>query len=160
MPPVAVLLSILSLIPFVACGLAAVGPHAEPADRMLAALIGYTALRLTFRGGMSWAMTLRLGGDPGSTHESIGLRRWAQVGVVPLVIGWAALIVAYEFPAWIALPILIVGHIAAVVGDHRVGLLAELSRPYAMLRWSIAIIATAMLTTVLILRLSGSTIVF
>jgi hypothetical protein len=62
MPPVAILLSIASMVPFVVCGLAAAGPHAEPADRMLAALTGYAALMLAFAGGACPAGLGRAGG--------------------------------------------------------------------------------------------------
>jgi hypothetical protein len=52
MPVLAILLSILGLVPFVVCGLAALGPNTESAARMLNALIGYGAVTLAFAGGL------------------------------------------------------------------------------------------------------------
>jgi hypothetical protein len=77
-----------------------------------------------------------------------------------VLLGWAALVVAALFGAWIALAILILGHGGAVLAEHRAGHLASLPRPYGWLRWGFAAIAVAMLTTVLMIRVTGSTIVF
>jgi hypothetical protein len=52
MPVLAILLSVLGLIPFIVCGLAALGPDAETAPRMTVALIGYAAVILAFVGGV------------------------------------------------------------------------------------------------------------
>lgn len=155
MPPVAILLSIASMIPFVACGLAAAGPHAEPADRMLAALTGYAALMLAFTGGLYWAMTLLARDRPVAT----GIRP-ILTGAVPVLLAWAALVVAYEFPGWIALPILIFGYVAAILAEYHAGLLADQPRGHGLLRWAFTGVAVAMLTTVLMLRMTGSTIAF
>lgn len=155
MPPAAILLTIVSMIPFVACGLAAAGPHAEPADRMLAALIGYAALMLAFAGGLYWALTLLSRDRPAP-----GGVRPILTGAVPVLLAWAALVIAYEFPAWIALPVLIFGHAAAVLAEYHAGLMADQPRSYVWLRWGFTGVAVAMLTTVLMLRLTGSTIAF
>ncbi len=155
MPPVAVLLTIVSMVPFVACGLAAAGPHAEPADRMLAALIGYAALMLAFAGGLYWAMILLARDRP----APVGVRP-ILTGAVPVLLAWAALVVAYEFPGWIALPILIFGYVAAVLAELHAGLMADQPRAYVWLRWGFTGVAVAMLTTVLMLRVTGSTIAF
>ena len=155
MPPAAILLTIVSMIPFVACGLAAAGPHAEPADRMLAALIGYAALMLAFAGGLYWALTLLSRDRPAP-----GGVRPILTGAVPVLLAWAALVIAYEFPAWIALPVLIFGHVAAVLAEYHAGLMADQPRSHVWLRWGFTGVAVAMLTTVLMLRLTGSTIAF
>ncbi len=155
MPPVAILLSIASMVPFVVCGLAAAGPHAEPADRMLAALTGYAALMLAFAGGLYWAMILLSRDRPAPE----GMRP-ILTGAVPVLLAWAALVVAYEFPGWIALPILIFGHATTLLAEYHAGLIADQSRAYGLLRWAFTGVAVAMLTTVLILRVTGSTIAF
>jgi hypothetical protein len=155
MPLVAILLTLAALLPFVACGLAAAGGHAEPADRMLAVLIAYAAVMLSFTGGVSWALALRSGGTPAT-----GWRPWLLAGGMPVLLAWAALVTEHELPGWTALPILIAGHAMAVLAEHHAGWLGEMPAPYAMLRWVFAGVAVAMLTTVLILRITGSTIVF
>ena len=81
-------------------------------------------------------------------------------GAVPVLLAWAALVIAYEFPAWIALPVLIFGHVAAVLAEYHTGLMADQPRSYVWLRWGFTGVAVAMLTTVLMLRLTGSTIAF
>ena len=52
MPLLVILLSILGLVPFVVCGLAALGPNPATSARMLTALIGYAAVILAFAGGI------------------------------------------------------------------------------------------------------------
>lgn len=155
MPPVAILLTIISIVPFIACGLLAAGGHAGTADWMLSALISYAAVMLAFAGGLYWALTLTPTGDPASDRP-----RRTLLGAVPVLAAWAALLGERALPVWIALPILIFGHIVAVMIEHQAGLLADLPRPYAWLRWGFAGVAVAMLTTVLMLRITGSTIVF
>ena len=59
MPLLAILLSVLGLVPFIVCGLAALGPDPDTGDRMLNALIGYAAVILAFAGGIHWGFELQ-----------------------------------------------------------------------------------------------------
>ena len=59
MPLLAILLSVLGLVPFIVCGLAALGPDPATSARMLSALIGYAAVTLAFAGGIHWGFELQ-----------------------------------------------------------------------------------------------------
>lgn len=152
MPLSVVLLSLFGLAPFVVCGLAAIGPHTG-SDPWLAALIGYAAVVLGFVGGVHWGLVLREP-EPRQQTTRIGL------AVVPLALGWAALVSAATLAYWVALLVLIAGYILAIAAEHRGSQQGLLTSQYMWLRWSFTIVALAMLTTVLTLRLLGQTIAF
>lgn len=163
MPASAILLSILALAPFVGCGLAALGSDPAAADRMLSALIAWGALMLAFVGGLHWGLVLRepetepspaAGSKPGiGRHTRIG------VAVLPLILGWLALLLPLVTAAWLALLLLIAAYIAVLVAEHHSGRRFVLPSRYLLLRWVFTVVAVAMLTTVLTLRLLGRTIV-
>jgi hypothetical protein len=163
MPASAILLSILGLAPFIGCGLAALGPDVATADRMLTALIAWGALVLAFTGGMHWGLALREPATepPVAPDGKPGIGRQARIAlaVVPLVLGWLALLLPLVAAAWLALLILIVAHIAVLVAEHHSGRRFILPSRYLLLRWGFTVVAVAMLTTVLTLRLLGQTIV-
>jgi len=154
MSPTIIVLGVLGLIPFVACGLAAVGHNPEPAERMLAALIDYSALVLTFSGGAHWGLALLSGGMDQRAH-----RGRLALGVLPMLVGWVALGVRSLAP-WMALTVLIVGFIGLLVGEREADRRGLLPPGYLWLRLGFTVVAVAMLTTVLTLRLLGQTIVF
>ncbi len=163
MPASAILLSILGLVPFVGCGLAALGPDAAMADRMLTALIAWGALVLAFLGGVHWGLVLRepeteLPVAPGDKPK---LGRHARIGlaVLPLVLGWVALLLPLVAATWLALLLLIGAYVAALVAEHHAARQFVLPSHYLWLRWGFTVVAVAMLTTVLTLRLLGQTIV-
>jgi len=156
MPPIAILLTVLGLVPFIACGLAALGQNADPADRMLGALIDYAAVVLAFSGGIYWSLSL-LPTQPVPALET----RWRLLfGVVPPLLGWAALVASSWLAPWIGLLVLIGGYVVTVVMERQTGQHSVLPAQYIWLRWGFTIIAVAMLTTVLTLRLLGQTVVF
>jgi hypothetical protein len=155
MPVLAVLLSVLGLVPLVVCGLAAVGPDAETATRMLNVLIGYAALVLAFAGGVHWGLELQ------SPHPD----RWAgrlrlAAPVAALLAAWLAL----ELPILVAplgsLIVLIVAYVGALLVEHRAARSSLLPTGYLWLRWGFTIPAVAMLVTVFTLRILGQTIAF
>ncbi|MGE4044187.1 MAG: DUF3429 domain-containing protein [Acetobacteraceae bacterium] len=155
MPPIAIVLTLLGLVPFIACGLAAIGSNPDPADRMLGALIDYAAIILAFSGGIYWALSLL------STQPEPPPQRWRLAfGVVPPLLGWLALLLGAWLAPWIALVVLIAGYILTAVVERQTGQHSTLPRQYVWLRWGFTIVSVAMMTTVLTLRLLGQTIVF
>ena len=151
MPVSALLLSLIGLIPFIGCGLGAIGPQTGASDPWLAALIGYAAVVLSFVGGVHWGLVLREP-DPPLKGARLGL------ALVPLLLGWAALAAAATVAYWIALLVLIAGYILAMAAEHQGGQQGLLPQRYLWLRWTFTIVAVAMLTTVVTLRLLGQTI--
>lgn len=153
MPVPALLISLLGLAPFILCGLAALGPNAGTADPWLQALIGYAAVVLSFVGGVHWGLVLREP-EPPLKNARIGL------AIVPLLLGWAALVAAVVVAYWLALLVLIAGYILAIAVEHQGSQRGLLPGRYLWLRWTFTIVAVAMLTTVVTLRLLGQTIAF
>ena len=163
MPASAILLGILALAPFIGCGLAALGPDAATADHMLTALIAWGALILAFTGGLHWGLVLR---EPGTEPPVVpgskpGIGRHTRIGlaVLPLIAGWLALLLPLVAAAWLALLLLIAAYIAVLAAEHYAARRFVLPSRYLWLRWGFTIVAVAMLTTVLTLRLLGQTIV-
>jgi hypothetical protein len=163
MPALAMLLSILGLAPFIGCGLAALGSNAATADRMLAALIAWGALVLAFVGGLHWGLVLREqeSGLPGAQGGRPGIGRQMRIGaaVLPLILSWLALLLPLIAEPWLALLLLIAAYIAVLVAEHHFSRRSVLPSRYLWLRWGFTVVAVAMLTTVLTLRLLGQTIV-
>jgi hypothetical protein len=81
MPLLVVLLSGIGLVPFIVCGLAALGPDADTATRMMVALIGYAAVTLAFAGGIHWGFELQ-------SRQQVGFVRRARFGL-GIVLGLA-----------------------------------------------------------------------
>jgi Protein of unknown function (DUF3429) len=155
MPWLAILLSALGLIPFVACGLAALGPDLDTASRMLEALIGYAAVVLAFVGGIHWGFVLQSGQYQGSVP-----RVRLIVAILPLLVGWISLVLPLVVAPSVSLVLLIIAYIATVLAEHEAGRRNLLPPRYLLVRWGFTAVAVAMLVTVLTLRLVGLTIRF
>lgn len=157
MPVSAILLSILGLAPFIGCGLAALSPHPATAAHMLTALMAWAALVLAFIGGLHWGLVLRDTESPAAPprlpHARIG------AAVLPLILGWIALLLPLVVADWLGLLLLIATYIGTALAEHRYSTRMLLPSRYLWLRWGFTIVAVAMLTTVLTLRLLGQTIV-
>jgi len=152
MPPIALLLSVLGLIPFVFFAFGAVGPMPETSERMLVSLIDYSALLLAFGGGLHWGLALM----PGAVRP--GVRFGA--GVLPLVVAWVGLIVAQMVSPSLALVVLVVGYLATVLTEHRAAQRQFVPSGYVWIHWGFSIVAVVMMVMVLVLREVGQTIVF
>ncbi len=155
MPLVGILLSLLGLAPFVVFGLGALGSDPVRAGHMLAMLIDYASVVLAFVGGVHWGLILR---EPEPFPVSQPVR--IALAVVPMLIGWLALALSLLTAAWLVLLLLIAGYVATVAAEHRGGYLSGLPARYLWLRWLFTLVAVAMMTTVMTLRLLGQTIVF
>ena len=155
MPALAILLSVLGLIPFIVCGLGAVGPDPATADRMLAALIGFAAVTLAFVGGIHWGFELQARRADAAIHRArLGL------GVVPPLVGWIALLLPLVVAPWVALVVLIAAYIGTALVEQEAARRDLLPVRYMWLRWGFTVVAVAMMVTVLTLRLLGQTIAF
>jgi hypothetical protein len=154
MPVLAVLLAIATLVPFIGCGLAAMGRGGD-SEHMLSALIAYGAVMLAFLGGMQWGFALPAGSD-------LRWQRWRLVlGVVPLLLGWLALLIALLVPGWIALAVLTAGFVGTALGERGAAKQEPpLPSGYLWLRWGLTIVAAAMMVTVLTVRVLGVSVSF
>jgi hypothetical protein len=155
MPLLAILLSVLGLVPFIVCGLAALGPNPVTAARMLATLIDYGALVLAFSAGIHWGFELQ---SP-QQNRDVGRARLA-IAAAALTVGWIAIVLPIVAAAWLSLVVLIAGYIGAVLVEQEAAKRGLMPPHYLWLRWGFTIVAAAMLVTVLTLHLLGQTIVF
>jgi hypothetical protein len=153
MPLLVVLLSVLGLVPFIVCGLAALGPDADTAARMLAALIGYAAVILAFAGGIHWGFELQ-----SHQQDSLVHRARLGLGILPPLVGWIALLLPLVAAPWISLIVLIAAYIGTVLVEHEAGRRDLLPPRYLWVRWGFTLVAVAMMVTVLSLRLLGETV--
>ncbi len=152
MPTIVLPLSVLGLVPLVIFACGAVGQIPETAERMLVALIDYAALILAFSGGVHWGLALQ----PGTSRASLRF----SAGVLPMIVGWVALVLAQLIAPSVALTVLILGYIATVLTEHRAAQQSLVPSGYVWTRWGFSIVAVVMMTMVLILRGLGQTIVF
>lgn len=152
--PLLIVLSVLGLVPYVLCGLAALGPHAATAERMLTVLIAWSAVVLAFAGGVHWGFALR------DTVVQPPLHRVRVIlAALALIVAWLVVLLPTVAPSGLALLVVIIGYIAALLAEHHAARRDLLPRHYLWLRWGFTVVATAMLITVLTLRLLGRTIV-
>jgi uncharacterized protein DUF3429 len=152
MPSIIVPLSLLGLVPFVLFGLAAVGHIPQTAEQALVGLIDYAAVILAFSGGVHWGLAQL----PGSVRPSVRV----AAGVLPMLVGWASLVLAQMVAPTVALSALILGYIATVLTEHRAAQRFLVPSRYVWMRWVFSTVAVMMMVTVLVLRLLGQTIVF
>jgi hypothetical protein len=153
MPVLAVLLSLLGLIPFIGCGLLALDSDPATAARMLSAFISYAAVMLAFVGGIHWGFELQ-----SPRAEPVVQRARLGLGALPPLIGWVALMLPLVVAPWVALVALIAGYIGTVLIEQQAAT-RELTPPrYIWVRWGFTAVAVAMLVTVLALRLLGQTV--
>lgn len=154
LPSFVVLLGVAGLIPFIACGLFAVSVAEPMAGFWLRALIFYGAVTLPFLGAVHWGLALA---DPLAPVERSRVR--FGLGVLPALIGWAALLSTLVIMPEVALAILIAGFIATMLTETRLRNEETLPSGYLWLRWALTVVVVATLVTVLVLRLIGAHIV-
>jgi len=155
MPLLVILLSVLGLVPFIVCGLAALGPDQETATRMLDALIGYAAVTLAFAGGIHWGFELQSGQQDKFVHRArLGL------GILPPLVGWIALLLPLVVAPWVSLVLLIAAYIGTVLVEQQAERRDLLPPRYLLVRWGFTLVAVAMMITVLTLRLLGQSVIF
>jgi hypothetical protein len=154
LPTAAIALGAAGLLPFLFFGVASVGSDPEKSFLATQGLIAYGGVILGFLGGVHWGFTLGDEDDDRPSRARLGL------GVLPALVGWAAILAAIVHFAVVGLAVLIAGHIGTVVVEHRAAARQLMPSGYMALRWVLAVIVAALLTTVLVLRLVGAHILF
>ncbi len=153
LPPLAVILTVASLIPFFVCALTAV--RADPAGGQVSAiaLITYGAVVLSFLGGVHWGFVLEGREEPGERNRLV-------LGVLPGLIGWGGTLLGITTHPVLGLTVLIAGYIGTAVVEGRAHQIELVPRGYMMMRWGYTVAVVAVLTTVLVLRLVGGHLMF
>ncbi len=158
LPPLALLLGMGGLVPFLACGLGSVvAGGAVPADRALLALVEYAAIILSFLGAVHWGLALAGAGVAarGGLERSGTERARLALGVLPALIGWAALLVSVAAAPAIALALLIAGFLATTAVEARAAADGLVPSGYMRMRWGLTLVVVVVLALVLLSRVSG-----
>jgi len=149
LPPLAILLGVAGLIPFMVFGLGSVGANPLRSLHAAQGLVGYGAVILAFLGGVHWGFTLGEDGDGRVVRARLGL------GVVPSLVGWAAILCGIFSEPVFSLAVLIAGFIGTVVIEFRARNRDLMPAGYLALRVALSCVVVAVLTAVLVIRLIG-----
>ncbi len=150
LPPLAIGLAIAGIVPFALLGIFSVQPGAESSLAAMRGLVGYGAVILAFLGGVHWGFTLEEDGDGRAMRARLGL------GVVPSLVGWAAILCSIVSRPVLGIAIVIAGLIGTVVVESRAQKRDLMPHGYMAMRWVISVVVVALLTTVLVLRIVGA----
>lgn len=157
---IAVLISAAGLIPFLILGLVVLlNPLAS--DTAIEVLISYGAVVLSFLGAVHWGFALRDTAHPVNgvplPPAILGAERDLLIfGIVPAIIGWAALSVMLHFNApALALFLLLAGFFITVVVETIGRGRGVVAANYLILRWSVSVVVLIVLLAVLFTVLTG-----
>ena len=157
LPPIAMLLGIGGLIPFIVCGLGALANPPPNDELSLLALIGYGAVILAFLGGVHWGFGLE---ESGTAAGDVQRARFG-LGVLPSLVGWVALLLGILSYSRVALALLAVGYILTTVVEARASRRGTMPRSYMGLRWVLSAIVVVCLVTVwTVLMLHGRIVIW
>ena len=149
LPFTATLLGLGGLIPFLLCGFGSVWVL-EPvnATRLLAGLVTYGAVILSFLGAVHWGLAL---------EDDVGLadRPRLVLGIVPALVAWASLLIFLEGQTEPALALLAAGFLGVMAVEQRASRAALIPRGYLALRWFLSLVAIAVMLAVLVIRTAG-----
>jgi len=148
LPPVAIALGIAGLTPFLVCGWGTLALPSPDSERFLAALLAY------------WGFVLESPEPDAMASLTRKDRPRLVLGVLPALIGWAALLMPLLLSAEAGLAVLIVGHVATVIMEAQLRRRALVPPGYMWLRWGLSVVTIVVLVTVLTLRLVGAKIIF
>jgi hypothetical protein len=144
--------SLATLLPFIFCAGAVLATTDTRAAGWMAALLAYGAVILALFGGAHWGFLLS------SEPRPVDRVRLA-LGVVPGLIGWAALLITLVLPAEVGLAVLIVGYAAFALSETRLYHDELLPSGYMWMRWGHTLAVVTVLVALLMLRLLGAHII-
>ncbi len=150
LPPLALILGLAGLIPFVAASLGATLQTGDGADRAVLALSAYAAVILAFLGGVHWGFALV---DGAAVRARLGL------GVVPSLIGWLGLLVTFSGLPVVGLAIMAAGFVALTIVEARATARGLMPRGYMWLRWVLSTVVIVCLVSVCLVRTLGGPVV-
>ena len=155
LPPFAIVLGAAGLLPFLFCSLGALSLSSDGSTRSLLALVAYGATILAFLGGVHWGFALDAGGAP---SERVQRARFG-LGVVPSLIGWAALLITFIGLPTAGLLVLTAGFIATTVVEAQAARRGLMPQRYMWLRWGLSIVVVVCLVSVCVIRAFGGRVV-
>ena len=148
----AILLGVAGLIPFLAGSFGALSLDTEGTRISLLGLASYGAVILSFLGAVHWGLGLAAGTGQGRRVQ----RARFGLGVVPSLIGWAALLVTFVGLVKTGLLILVAGFVATTIAEARAARAGLVPVAYMGLRWVLSLVVIVCLVSVcLVLALNG-----
>lgn len=156
-PAIVILLGAAGLIPFIGCALGALSLEGEWARMSLLGLSAYAAVILSFLGAVHWGFGLAPGTEVGGPGAPARVQRGRfALGVVPSLVGWAALLVTFVGLPKTGLLVLAAGIAATTVVEGRAARGGFVPPGYMLLRWVLSVIVVVcLLSVVLVLALGG-----
>lgn len=153
LPPLAVIIGAAGLAPFFLSALGAV--RADPISGQFGtmALISYGAVILSFLGAVHWGFVIEGAREPA---ESLRL----ALGVLPALVGWAAVLLGLIAQPALALGVLIAGFAGTILVEQRARHRELVPRAYIILRWGLTVVVLGLLTSVLCVRVLGGSLTF
>lgn len=155
LPPFAIVLGLAGLLPFIGCSVGALTLSSDGSTRFLLALVAYGATILAFLGGVHWGFALDGSGEP--TERTQRLR--FGLGVVPALIGWAAMLVTFIGLPTTGLLVLTAGFIGTTVIEAQAARRGLVPGGYMWLRWVLSIVVVVCLLSVSLVRAFGGRVV-
>lgn len=162
LPVPAIALGLSGLIPFLACGAGALLLPDEWARRSLFSLTTYAACILSFLGAVHWGFALGAGSavPPGGfravpMQPSSVLYARLGLGVLPALVAWIALLVAFFGLPSAALGTLAAGFIATIIVETHANQRGLLPPGYIWLRWLLSGVVIVVLVIVALVRSLG-----
>jgi hypothetical protein len=146
-PAMAIALSLAGFLPFAGLTLLlfTAAPSSATVSLVLAALIGYGAVILSFLGGIRWGATL---GERNSSAQALAL----SVSIIPAIVGWAAvLLLSARGQAFAPLSLLIAGFVTQGLWDLVGARSGALPQWFARLRLPLTLAVTVCLIAAAIL---------
>lgn len=152
LPLVAILLGLGGLLPFVAGTLAILfHPSDVPVPRLVAGVVDYGAVILSFLGAVHWGLALADDAVLVPGRGRISTARLA-LGVLPALAGWAALLVLLTERPRLSLLLLLVGFVLVTAVETRAGRAGLMPRGYLPLRWLLSAVVVLCLAAILVAR--------
>ena len=152
--PLAVILGVAGLAPFLFCGLAVMTMPDPDAARWLLALIAYGAVTLAFLGGVHWGLALIDPNDTVVDAPTSGQNRMRlALGVMPSLLGWFAVLSTIFLPINLSLAVVIAGFVLTMLVEARAARAGLLPTGYLWLRWALTIVVVLALVIVFVMRL-------
>ena len=145
-------LGLAGALPIVAMATALVAiPPGIEVPKLCMALLGYGAVTLSFIGAVHWGIALA------TARASDRARNWARwrllLGVLPALLGWAAILVAETSTPRAGLPVLIIGFAVTAAIEATAARRNGLPAGYMSMRWLLTVVVEACLLAAALSRL-------
>ncbi len=153
LPILAAILGALGLLPFLGCTIGIIAfPRHVPVPNLVAAIIAYGAVILAFLGGVHWGFALEPAPGIVAPGQAAVDRKRLALGVLPSLVGWAALLVPLVASPLIGIVLLLLGFVGATLAEAQARRAGVMPEGYMTLRWMLSAVVVLCLLVVLLAR--------